>query len=75
MYLHWKHRCRVCFIMCLHWICALVVILDMCLMPLAVCALWLFLILTFGVSCSDKPLWLDEYLLYDWTIAYVSHSS
>ena len=50
------------FIMCSHWICALADILDMCLMPLAVCAWWLFLILTFGVSCSDKPLWLDGYL-------------
>ena len=30
------------FIMCLHWICYLVVILDMCLMPLVVCAWWLF---------------------------------
>ena len=42
--------------------CTLVVILDMCLMPLAVCALWLFLILTFGVSRSDKLLWLEGYL-------------
>ena len=59
---HWKCVCWVRFIMCSHWIHALAVILDMCLMPLAVCAWWLFLILTFGVLCSDKPLWLDGYL-------------
>ena len=33
--------------MCLHWIRYLADILDMCLMPLVVCAWWLFLILTF----------------------------
>ena len=65
MCLHWKRVCRVCLIMCSHWIHTLVVILDICLMPLAVCAWWLFLILTFGVSCADKPLWLDEYLWLD----------
>ena len=44
---HWKRVCRIRFIMCSHWIRALADILDMCLMPLAVCAWWLFLILTF----------------------------
>ena len=33
--------CRVHFIMCSHWIRYLAIILDMCLMPLAVCAWWL----------------------------------
>ena len=70
MCLHWKHGCRVRFIMCSHWIRALAVILDMCLMPLAVCAWWLFVILTFGVSCSDKPLWLDGYLLLDDSLCF-----
>ena len=36
---------QVSFIMFLHWKRYLVVILDMCLMPLAVCAWWQFLIL------------------------------
>ena len=67
---HWKRMCRVHFIMCSHWIHALAVILDICLMPLAVCALWLFLILTFGVSCSDKPLWLDKYLWLDDSLCF-----
>ena len=67
---HWKRMCRVCFIMCSHWIHTLAVILDMCLMPLAVCALWLFLILTFGASCTDKPLWLDGYLWLDDSLCF-----
>ena len=57
--------------MCSHWIRALVVVLDMCLMPLAVCAWWLFLILTFGVLCSDKPLWLDGYLSLDDSLCFM----
>ena len=47
--------------MCLHWICYLVVILDMCLMPLVVCAWWLFSYLDICDLWTDKPLWLDGY--------------
>ena len=61
------------FIMCSHWIRTLAVILDMCLMPLAVCAWWLFLILTFVFHVLISPCGLTD--TYDWTMAYVSHSS
>ena len=59
--------------MCLHWIRYLAVISDMWLMSLAVCAWWLFLILTFGFHVLMSPCGLMD--TYDWTIAYVSHSS
>ena len=67
--LHWKHMCWVHFIMCLHWIRYLVVILDMCLMPLAVCAWWLFFILTFVTHCYHLGLGLSgpsTYRLWLW---------
>ena len=70
---HWKRVCQVCLIMCLHWIHYLAVILDMWLMPLAVCAWWLFLILTFVFHELISPCGLMD--TYDWAIAYVSYSS
>ena len=47
--------------MCSHWKYYLAAILNMCLMPLMVCAWWLFLILLTD-SWTDKPLWLDGHL-------------
>ena len=70
---HWKCVCQVRFIMCSHWICYLAVILDMCLMPLVVCAWWLFLILTFVFHKLISPCGLMD--TYDWVIAYVSYSN
>ena len=70
---HWKCMCWVRFIMCSHWIHYLAVILDMWLVPLVVCAWWLFLNLTFAFHGLISPCGLMD--TYDWTIAYVSYSS